>query len=648
MTVAAKPPSISYVENGVSTVFAVPYRFKAATDLVVQRITAGAAETLAIGTDYSVTGGETDAGGTLVRTAATNGATLRIMRRTARSQPMEYTTGDRFPAESHEGALDRGILIDQEQDVALGDLGLRALQVPIGEVAPLLPPAADRAGRALVGAPDGSIATAPLGDGNDPTLRPDLAAADGSTRLGFRQAGAGAVARDAQAKMRERVSVLDFYEPTDPDLTATFLRARDYCEATGKALVIPANPFSYPVSDTISVSGSFDILGEGTEKTVLIMTSSVAKPVIEIAPPDNTIVLGMVLRGLQIRCSGGPAACDGVSIHTSAENSTIRQCEFGNLWIRDTRRGLSIAGVVYRNFFRNITVQGVAEHGLYSDVGLIDVTYNTFEQIEVTNVGDGAWAYYLRSNYSTFDTLTADGVSYFSSPGGALRGFRMETVQASTFPESAGDACLKLNQMQLLEAPCFIGIDPDKRSYAMWLIGQDMTVVSPRFTAPQPESMFYLESGSRGTIISPYADSLARRVEQDHTNALLNNWLFLQSDAIAGSHTMRNQMDAWTPSFSAEWTTPPTDFAGTYRRVGGMVVYIVTGKGGTCTAGARIGGAPVLHSTAGTGRLVSPTQESACSILPGSGDPTSSDFINFRAMTIPAGDYWQLTVEAGA
>ncbi len=51
-----------------------------ATDLVVQRITAGAAETLAIGTDYSVTGGETDAGGTLVRTAATNGATLRIRR----------------------------------------------------------------------------------------------------------------------------------------------------------------------------------------------------------------------------------------------------------------------------------------------------------------------------------------------------------------------------------------------------------------------------------------------------------------------------------------------------------------------------------------------------------------------------------------
>lgn len=147
MTVAALPSTISYLEDGVSTVFPVPFRFKAASDLVVQRIAEGTAIALQLGTDYAVTGGGTDAGGTLTRTAATAGATLRIQRRTARAQPMIYTTEDRFPAKSHEEALDRSILIDQEQDAAIGDVTTRALAVPAGETGFVLPPIAARAGR---------------------------------------------------------------------------------------------------------------------------------------------------------------------------------------------------------------------------------------------------------------------------------------------------------------------------------------------------------------------------------------------------------------------------------------------------------------------------------------------------------------------
>lgn len=146
MTVAALPPSISYFEDGVSTVFPVPYRFKAPADLVVERIIEGDVTVLSLGTDYSVVGGDTDAGGTLTRTTATSGAMLRITRDTPRSQPMDYTTGDRFPAESHEQALDRAMLIDQEQDVGIGDVRLRAVLVPPGEVGQVLPPRAQRVG----------------------------------------------------------------------------------------------------------------------------------------------------------------------------------------------------------------------------------------------------------------------------------------------------------------------------------------------------------------------------------------------------------------------------------------------------------------------------------------------------------------------
>lgn len=146
MTVAALPAVAEYLEDGVTTSFPVPYRFKAPTDLVVERITAGDVATLTLNIDYTVSGGLTDAGGAVVRSVATSGATLRIRRQTARAQPMVYTTGDRFPAVSHEEALDRQMLIAQEQAADHADLDSRALTVPAGEIAPPLAPLASRIG----------------------------------------------------------------------------------------------------------------------------------------------------------------------------------------------------------------------------------------------------------------------------------------------------------------------------------------------------------------------------------------------------------------------------------------------------------------------------------------------------------------------
>jgi hypothetical protein len=167
MTVAAKIATISYYEDGATTAFAVPFRFRSAADLQVDRIADGVRQRLTLGIDYSVAGGETDAGGTITRTAATIGAVLRIRRRTARAQPMTYTTGDRFPANSHEEALDRAILISQEQDADSEELNARSVMVPEGEMAPVLAPASQRIGGNKVLAPnpvDGAIEVVDIGD----------------------------------------------------------------------------------------------------------------------------------------------------------------------------------------------------------------------------------------------------------------------------------------------------------------------------------------------------------------------------------------------------------------------------------------------------------------------------------------------------
>lgn len=144
MTLASTPPTISYIENGVTTVHAVPFQFFASSELVVERIVAGAVTTLALGSGYTVTGGAGSTGSITKTNGGTSGATLRIRRATARTQPTDYTPGDRFPAESHERGLDRNVAMVQEVEARHDDLDGRSLRVPPGESAAVLPAAASR------------------------------------------------------------------------------------------------------------------------------------------------------------------------------------------------------------------------------------------------------------------------------------------------------------------------------------------------------------------------------------------------------------------------------------------------------------------------------------------------------------------------
>lgn len=185
MTVAANTPSVEYLENGVTLAFAVPYRFIASNALEVTRIAAdGTVTTLAYGSQWNATGGTTDAGGTLtLLIPSVAGARLRINRATPRAQQADYTTADTFPAESHEGALDKAMLIDQEQDAQIADMGERALLVPVGEQVQTIPSTDERANKFLAF----NAAGAPIvseGTGDDLVLRSDLGEDTGAELVG--------------------------------------------------------------------------------------------------------------------------------------------------------------------------------------------------------------------------------------------------------------------------------------------------------------------------------------------------------------------------------------------------------------------------------------------------------------------------------
>jgi hypothetical protein len=98
-----------------------------------------------------------------------------------------------------------------------------------------------------------------------------------SSAVAFLQAGTGAVARTAQAKEREWVSVLDFGAVPDggvgtgTDNTAPFQLCIDYCQANGKTMWIPDGGYYFdPDSAALDPGlGGFAIIGQSRQNTIL-------------------------------------------------------------------------------------------------------------------------------------------------------------------------------------------------------------------------------------------------------------------------------------------------------------------------------------------------------------------------------------------
>lgn len=159
MTVPVQVPEISYVEDGATTAFPVPWRYRTPSDLYAMRVFAdGSEEQLVYGTAYSATAGDTAAGGTLNVTApAVSGTKLRIWRETERRQSTKYETTAEFSAKSHEDALDEQVMRSQEQDVELS----RTAKVPRGEAGVAIPRLDTRRDRLAIFDDEGGFAVMP-------------------------------------------------------------------------------------------------------------------------------------------------------------------------------------------------------------------------------------------------------------------------------------------------------------------------------------------------------------------------------------------------------------------------------------------------------------------------------------------------------
>jgi hypothetical protein len=118
MTVSSTTTRNSYTGDGTTTVFAYTFKIFDDDDItVILRTTATGTETVQTKTtDYSVSGvGDTGGGNITFGTPPTAAQTVVLLRQTAQTQTTDYTPNDPFPAASHEDALDKLTLIQQDQ-----------------------------------------------------------------------------------------------------------------------------------------------------------------------------------------------------------------------------------------------------------------------------------------------------------------------------------------------------------------------------------------------------------------------------------------------------------------------------------------------------------------------------------------------------
>ncbi|MDY0872519.1 hypothetical protein [Dongia rigui] len=122
MTLSTTTSRITYAGDGSTVSFAVPFSFFGADEIdVIERNAETGNETpKVLTTDYTVSGGG-GATGTVTAVAAPDATkSWTIARRTKRTQMIDYTPNDPFPAETHERALDRLTALVQELDEKLG------------------------------------------------------------------------------------------------------------------------------------------------------------------------------------------------------------------------------------------------------------------------------------------------------------------------------------------------------------------------------------------------------------------------------------------------------------------------------------------------------------------------------------------------
>lgn len=493
----------------------------------------------------------------------------------------------------------------------------------------------NRFGTPIVSAPNGSAFI----------TSQELAASGGSDLVGFIQSGTGAVARTVQDKAREFLSVKDFGAIGDDvnDDTTHLQAAVSAAIAQGKSLFIPAG--TYKTTATIIIPDEITIFGEGSQRSIIkLYTASASTFSIVVDVANNSSVIGLKLSNFGINAGGGSARGAGISIQTTATNSAVSNSIVENIYIRNVSTGVLLTGVIYMSTFRNITITGNVDDYGWLVTTVQEVIYNSFQDLEVTAVNDGAYAYYCTpTSASQWRNITADGCCYFGGAYTRVQGLSVEGIFAASPPSTS---CIQINQIACLTDIALINIPNSKCSIGINVIAALETQIS-NIRVPdsgagnQPNSIVFWQSGSKGVLRNVRCDrNVVTKLEVAMTDSVLNGWVIISCDDIT-DRALTYEEGNWTPEFAA-WTIAPSVSGARYLKSGRRVDLFINANGGECVDYSTITGLPFAASPTAGGIATMASGDVAknfvATIIQG-----TSTISNIPAQTLNTGPvFWQL------
>lgn len=366
MTVSSTVATETFAGDGATTVFTLPFRVLAAADVLGYLITVADDSYVELdnGVDFTVT--DVDEPNATVTTAATYSALyeLKFKRRTARLQETDYQNLDRFPAETHERALDRLTMITQEDDEALD----RALLVPESETVGLLPAREARANRLLAFDSNGDPTPSAAPSGTAASVLADLintsSAALGDALLGTKRAFANAVAATQhEVNERRKIDVMADCGAVGDDAADDYLAINiglSAAKVLGADLYFPKPPVAYKYGTTLALTDGMRMVGEGTPnrwrsaKVPVRLKYTGAGSAVTVAPGVGAGADSINIIDLEFDGSAAAAGTIGLYLNATAAGSYIEgvhveRCTFLDFPENQARHDGTVFDVTYRH-----------------------------------------------------------------------------------------------------------------------------------------------------------------------------------------------------------------------------------------------------------------------------------------------------------
>ena len=273
MTVQSTLARVSYTIAGAGP-YTVPYYFLADGDIIAIRTPADGSTpvTLTLTTDYTLTGaGDEDGGALTLVITGVDGDALTIINEPPITQLTQYPTTGRFPADSHERALDKLTMIVKR----VYDLAGRALRLNDGDAATSLELPAASDGKLLGWSGAVLVNTSPAGVGPGTITPTELdrayqpldaqlttlagITAQQATDLASLSTFMGTVLNDANpATVRATIGTNDAANITTGDIAAA--RIATALNATGSAPFYTCRAWvNFNGTGTVAISGSGNV-----------------------------------------------------------------------------------------------------------------------------------------------------------------------------------------------------------------------------------------------------------------------------------------------------------------------------------------------------------------------------------------------------